>query len=996
MAVTEVLHSLGSFELKLNSDVPREVLDAIDYFGHVAILPGRVDTVQAGNNSLTAARYVGVIRKKKIGDDGRTREVGDSVSVGGVGVGFWLGDDDSDRGKGYIYETPQTFTGQTFTNTITALIPAPGPITVGTIHSVLGAFTGEFKFVTPRTAVQYVCDTLSTTNEPVSWRVNGDASLDAGPESDLYVTNPTCVFVRKGFGEDMSMRALEGSMDVEQDMEDFTTRVVLLAEGEGDTVATGSADISGGLNPFKDLLGNTLKLTRLVSESETSTGNATARAQLQLNRFSGTRDALQLSVGDYDVHGSFEVGDYIWVYDPDAGLVDTNNEIMFRGERLNPLKLQVHETSWSITNGYSVGYRDHEGTWYDLTDYVDFETEATSKVVVGAFSRTLSVASGESVGTRPNADTSIPDAPIWVTPFDCQIYLDGQGFSKARVELAWDAPNNTDDTVVIDGDHYDIRYRSAEGFVNLTTWDELASSTWDSLFTWDSPLVEQDDSTWEQMYVSWGESTFFLHELAVNHQYMVQIRLVDRAGNAGAWSDTEYFVTTADDIPPSTPAAPSVAASRIAIQIMHELGKATGGVFNLERDLHHLEVHVGQTQSFTPTTSTLVGTVRATAGMIQGQTPVVATFSVEEVTTIWVRVIAVDIAGNQSAASDAAPVTAELIDSAHISDLTVTKVTAGTISANWLIGASIRTAAAGARVELNEAGFQAYNSAGAKTVDIKSQDGSVSVTGKLQTGFTGQRIIVNPAEGEFGPEIRLHPDASSNYSYLLANVDSGYPYLRIDSGVTTVTGVDESARITAAINSGAELQYRQDGNPRGRVVANRDFAALRRDDAIAYVDETGFHVNNGAGNRAFVRKLADLGRNNTTLNEDDELFVELEANACYILDALVIYSATATGDITIGWTPPSGSTGSYSCFAPGQDITVADAAGYLIRTEYLDLADTIHIGGVGGTTMTAQIRGLINTDVEGRLSLKWAQASTDAGTPTFVRSHSYIRCIREI
>jgi hypothetical protein len=801
MAVREVLHALGSFDFKLKGTTPRDVLDAIQYFGHIAILPGRVYVEEAGDNSLTSARYVGVVRGKKIGDDARTNEVGDNLVIDGVGIAFWLGDDDSDRGKGDIIEVPATFTNATFADTVRALLP--DAVVENTIYSVSGAFTNTFQYVTPRTAIQYVCDTLSTNAVPVSWRVNGDASLDAGPESDLYVTDPVCVVLRKGFGEDMSMRALEGSMDVEEDMEDFSTRVVLLAEGEGSTIATGSADIDSGRNPYKDLHGNPLKLTRIASESGTSTGNAEDRAQLQLNRFSSSRKSLSLSADDYDVHGTFEVGDYIWVYDPDAGLVDTNNEIEFRGERLNPIKLQVHETSWSITNGYSIGYRDRNGVWYDLTDYIDFETQSSSKVTVGDFSRTLSVASGESVGTRPNADTSTPDMPTWVEPFQAINDQDDLGFTRSRVLLEWDAPNNTDGSTVLDGDHYEIQFRPDTDAIYPQSWASLSSTPWDDLNTWDQPFTPTLVAWGDPVYVAWGESSVFINGLMTGVGYDVRIRAVDTAGNIGAWRETT-FVTTQDNIAPSTPAAPSVAGSRIALQVKHELGRATGGTFNLEQDLHHLEIHVDYEPHFTPSADTLRGVVTANQGMITGLIPAVQDVQVEELSTRYVRVIAVDRAGNKSLPSEAASADALLIDDAHISDLTVTKVTAGTISADWILGARIKTADSGARVELNSGGIGAWNSAGVQTVSIASSTGDVEILGQLKSGRTGQRLEINPTTTRL-PEIRFYPNSGTDYGYINGVTSGTDVAVGVNSSPYTHNSAEKTSRVYLT-TSGARLE----------------------------------------------------------------------------------------------------------------------------------------------------------------------------------------------
>jgi hypothetical protein len=761
VAVTEILRKLGSWELKLSPGIPRDVLDALDYFGHIAIIPGRdIPVAQYGDTLLDAARYVGVVRTRTWGDDGRTNAVGDDLSVGGVGMALWLGDED---GKGDVYENAIEPASASFADTINMLLPASGAVTAGTIYPVSGQYTGRHHYETPRTAIDYVCDTMSTTNTPVAWRVNGNGTLDAGPESDLFVTSPQCVIVTRGAGEDMSMRALIGSTDVTRDAEDYSTRVLLLAEGDGSSIATGSADISPATN-YRDIHGNPLVMTRMVSESDTSTVNADTRAQLQLNRFTATRTALTLSTADYDIHGTFDVGDYVWVYDPDAGLVDTANEITFRGQRLNPIKLQVTEVQWAVTDAYTVAYRSGDGTWWDLSRYFVPETDSTVSVTVGDIQRALTSAGTEPVGTRPNADTSVPGVPTFVEPFTGAAYLDARGYTRARVILSWNAPNNIDGSTVLDGDHYDIRYAIDTDMIYPATWSQVSQVRWQDLQIWSQPFAAPD-TEWQYMTVGWDQTTAELLDLSPGVGYDVQIRAVDSTGNTGAWSATTTFVATEDNIPPSTPAAPSVAGSRIALQITHELGKSSGGTFNLESDLQHLEIHVDYEPNFTPSADTLKGKVSATAGMIQAQIPVVTTVQVEETSTRYVRVIAVDKAGNKSGPSEAASSTALLIDDAHISDLTVTKVTAGTISADWIVGARIKTANTGARAEMSASGFEAYNSGGTRTFFADASTGDVNIIGQLKSGSSGKRLEINPTSS-YLPELRFYPNSGSDYGYI--------------------------------------------------------------------------------------------------------------------------------------------------------------------------------------------------------------------------------------
>jgi hypothetical protein len=72
-----------------------------------------------------------------------------------------------------------------------------------------------------------------------------------------------------------------------------------------------------------------------------------------------------------------------------------------------------------------------------------------------------------------------------------------------------------------------------------------------------------------------------------------------------------------------------------------------------------------------------------------------------------------------------------LIDDAHISDLTVSKITAGTITAAWLIAGSIKTATAGPRTEMDGNGLSIYDDSGAKIVDL----------GLLDDGTNGAALI---------------------------------------------------------------------------------------------------------------------------------------------------------------------------------------------------------------------------------------------------------------
>lgn len=825
MAVTEILRGIGSWGVQLRQDTRQEVLDALTYFGHICINTGPVDPRTAGDAMLASARYVGIYRGRGNSGDQRT--------LIGPGLAAWLGDED---GKGEVFETGVVL-NHDFQDAIPLLLPPGGSITAGTIFDVHpgSPFQWTARYITPREAIDYICQTVGA-----DWRVNNNGTLDAGLESDLFTVVPTAAIRRRGAGRDMFLKAMPGELATDQDMNDFSTRVLLLAEGTEGSTVTATADIDPGLNPFVDLHGNVIRMTRIVSESSTDATNADARAQLQLNRFSGPRTALTMSTKDYDVKGDFQVGDYLWAYDPDTGVYDLGNEVVFRGERFWPVALRLTEMTWPVVKGMSVAYRRGDGTWLDLTPYMKFE-EGDTTLVVGGYNRNLG-GDGGIAGGRPIPDTSIPAAPTWnETAFRYSVYQSPvDGNSKAQVELNWNQPLNVDGSIILDGDHYEIQYRTSAGPIFPATHDQMALRTHNQLAlgTHDQPIVYAVSDVWETAFVPFDQLTYLLTNLATNMPYEAKIRAVDGAKppNGSAWSTVALFQTSRDTIPPATPAPPSVAASKLAIQVTHDLGRSDGGTFNLDQDLHHLEVHGSTLSSFTPGPDTLLGKVIANAGMLLSNTPIVATFNIDNLTPVFFKVVAVDYDGNPSSPSSSVSATAELIDDAHITNLTVSKITAGTISADWIIGAYIRTGVSPhARVQLTPFGLEGYAEGNLSTFWVDSGSGNVWMKGQLRSGDDDEsRVIINP--GQNSPRIMFYPEPGFGNHVEMKVV----AYL--DPRGASNTGV-KIASLDAFDNPiGGELEFGQTGVKMGH------FNNGTNEWAYYWIDEQSRHALRGTWN----------------------------------------------------------------------------------------------------------------------------------------------------
>lgn len=752
MSVTEVLQGLGEWSLTLGEDTPKEILDQLDVFGHVAIHAGVVDPRIARDALLLDSRYVGVYRGKA----SAPTDQGAQYTLRGPGMAFWLGDED---GKGHAIEAPLTL-NTTFAAWVAALLPPSA--TAGTIVAVPKTFAYTFQYMTPREALNYMCGTLEC-----AWRINGNASVDAGLESDLFTVIPEAALVRKGPGVDMFLKGLAGAMSTEVDMSDFTTRTVLLANGSEAATVTATADIAPVKNPYKDLFGNSVKLTRFISESDTDATNAAARAQLQLNRFSDAKRAISLSSTDYDLKGDVAVGDYLWVFDPDIGVVDITNEVNFRGDRMYPMKLRLTEMTWPITQEMGVAFRDMDGNWYDLTPYVVPEG-GDSNLVVGGFYKALGDGDGGSVGSRPIADTSVPAAPTWDPPFVHSVYQSDRGESRAQVQLKWLRPNNVDGSTILDGDHFEIRYRSSSSPIFPSTHVQMSAFTHVQLAggTHNQP-INYVPGPYQYQSVPWDQLTLLLQDLPTNMPYEAEVRAVDSAkpANAGAWSALTVFQTSGDTLPPATPAPPSIAAGRMSVQMTHTLGRADGGTYNLDPDLHHFELHGQYEPLFTPSDATLLGKVAANNGMILSQVPAVGSVPIESTNPVYFKVIAVDNDGNKSPASAAVQATALLVDDAHISNLTVSKITAGTITSDWVNSGRIWSGTdGGARTQMVPAGFEAYNPSNVRTFFVEAATGNVTITGKMQTGTSGQRIVIDPNDSVAArAQISMFDGTSTDY-----------------------------------------------------------------------------------------------------------------------------------------------------------------------------------------------------------------------------------------
>jgi hypothetical protein len=131
-------------------------------------------------------------------------------------------------------------------------------------------------------------------------------------------------------------------------------------------------------------------------------------------------------------------------------------------------------------------------------------------------------------------------------------------------------------------------------------------------------------------------------------------------------------------------------------------------------------------------------------------------------------------------------------------------------------------------------------------------------------------------------------------------------------------------------------------------------------------------------------KAADeIVNNSTTFQNDDDLFLSLEANAVYLGELHLLYNTGSTPDLKYQFTKPA------SCTLADWSFIGYSTAGALV---YGFGGEAISIGGTGAK-LTADAWGLITTTSAGVLQLQWAQNTLNASDSTLMAG-SYLLCQR--
>lgn len=135
---------------------------------------------------------------------------------------------------------------------------------------------------------------------------------------------------------------------------------------------------------------------------------------------------------------------------------------------------------------------------------------------------------------------------------------------------------------------------------------------------------------------------------------------------------------------------------------------------------------------------------------------------------------------------------------------------------------------------------------------------------------------------------------------------------------------------------------------------------------------------------------------NTTVQNDDELFLSVIANAKYSMALTLIYEAATASDIKWGFTFPSAATMTWGQLS--LDVAATAVSGDVRAPAFGSATSgtsTLTGGGAAAASqLLAVLRGTLIVGANaGTLQLQWAQA-TSGGTATIVKTNSTLELRR--
>lgn len=154
------------------------------------------------------------------------------------------------------------------------------------------------------------------------------------------------------------------------------------------------------------------------------------------------------------------------------------------------------------------------------------------------------------------------------------------------------------------------------------------------------------------------------------------------------------------------------------------------------------------------------------------------------------------------------------------------------------------------------------------------------------------------------------------------------------------------------------------------------------------------YVDTALAARARMTLFAVLAADQTVTNSvtpvDTGLTVQVDATATYLVEAFLILNSSATADVALTWSAPSGATLPWVADGPP---TTATAAITTVTRSVQSLASPYTVGGAGADTASMPVGTLTTAATAGALTFRFAQGTADASN-TILKAGSWLRATR--
>jgi hypothetical protein len=143
-----------------------------------------------------------------------------------------------------------------------------------------------------------------------------------------------------------------------------------------------------------------------------------------------------------------------------------------------------------------------------------------------------------------------------------------------------------------------------------------------------------------------------------------------------------------------------------------------------------------------------------------------------------------------------------------------------------------------------------------------------------------------------------------------------------------------------------------------------------------------------------IVKPANTSRaSTTTLADDPDLVVALEANATYLVEMHIAAISGTTEDIKTAWTVPTGASGSKYVIGPGSASDGTDSSSNARWGGSAFVTSITYGARTGGFSFNFYEWAIVTTGVAGNVTFQWAQAVSGA-TAAQILINSYISARR--